>query len=138
METCIALGIDVVPLDKDDHKVPTQADGESPLQIVGQAKFTATRGKVVFFFEGYVAKQLNAQILCGGPFMEHNKLVQELHNKKVIIDGKHHIMENSPFCPNLIPEVSVRLVEDHKDNHFREVIEEPEVTNLDPEPDLAD
>ena len=136
METCIALGIDVVPLDKDDHKVPTQADGESPLQIVGQAKFTATRGKVVFFFEGYVAKQLNAQILCGGPFMEHNKLVQELHNKKVIIDGKHHIMENSPFCPNLIPEVSVRLVEDHKDNHFREVIEEPEVTNLDPEPDL--
>ena len=84
----------------------------SPLEIDGYAKFTAIRGKVTLFFEGYVAKKLNAEILCGAPFMERNRLVQELHNRRIIIDGKHVFLENSPFCPNLQPEVGVRRVSD--------------------------
>ena len=82
------------------------------LEIVGYAKFKAIRGKVTLFFEGYVAKKLNAEILCGAPFMERNRLVQELHNRRIIIDGKHVFLENSPFCPNLQPEVGVRQVSD--------------------------
>jgi hypothetical protein len=115
LETCLRLGIEVLPLDPDDRNVPTQADGKSPLEIVGQATFKAVRGKVEFFFVGYVAKQLNADILCGGPFMETNKLVQELHNKRIIIDGKYIFLENSPFCPNPIPNVSVRHVQTDQD-----------------------
>lgn len=49
LDTCNHLGIEVLPLDKDDHKVPTQADGESPLEIVGQARFTATRVRLLSF-----------------------------------------------------------------------------------------
>ena len=109
-------------MDENDHKVPTQADGTSPLEILGQAKFTAIRDKVTFFFEGYVVKKLNAGILCGAPFMERNKLVQELHNKRVVVDGKHVFLENSPFCPNLIPEVSVKHVESVNANLFRETL----------------
>ena len=112
MDICERHGIPILPLDKNDEKVPTQADGHSPLEIVGQARFTAYRGKVAFEFIGYVAKILNAEILCGAPFMERNKLVQELHNRRIIVDGKHVFLENSPFCPNLIPEVSVRQVSD--------------------------
>ena len=120
VDICKHLGIEVLPLDANDHKVPTQADGESPLEILGQAKFTATRDKVTFYFEGYVVKRLNAGILCGGPFMERNKLVQELHNKRIIVDGKHIFLENSPFCPNPTPEVSVKHIDSSNDHLFRE------------------
>ena len=116
LDECHRLGINVLPLDKDDQKVPTQADGHSPLEILGQAKFTAVRGKVEFLFIGYVAKRLNAEILCGGPFMERNKLVQELHKKRIMVDNKHVFLENSPYCPNPVPEVSVRQVADIDDH----------------------
>ena len=50
LETCLRLGIKVLSLDPDDRNVPTQADGKSPLESVGQAKCKAVRGKVEFFF----------------------------------------------------------------------------------------
>ena len=109
-DICKKLGIKILPLHKNDHRIPTQADGLSPLKIVGYAKFKAIRGKVILYFEGYVARTLNAEILCGAPFMERNRLVQELHNKRIIIDGRHVFLENSPFCPNLQPEVGVSQV----------------------------
>ena len=33
LETCHRLGIKISPIDKNDNKVPTQADGKSPLEI---------------------------------------------------------------------------------------------------------
>ena len=119
LDCCHRLGIQILPLDKDDNKVPTLADGKSPLEIVGQVKFTAVRGNVKLVFEGYVAKELNADILCGAPFMERNKLVQELHNKCVVVDGKHRWYENSPFCPNVLPEVAVHNVAENNNEPFR-------------------
>ena len=87
-DVCKKLGIKILPLQNNDHRIPTQADGFSPLDIIGYAKFKAIRGKVTLHFEGYVARTLNAGILCGAPFMERNRLVQELHNRRIIIDGK--------------------------------------------------
>ena len=55
--------------------------------------------------------------------MERNRLVQELHNKRVVVDGKHIFLENSQFCPNLIPEVSVKHVAENKDPYFRQTDE---------------
>ena len=51
--------------------------------------------------------------------MERNKLVQELHNKRIIVDGKHIFLENSPFCPNPTPEVSVKHIDSSYDHLFR-------------------
>ena len=112
LDECKRLNLTVLPLDNDKDKliVPTQADGHSPLDILGRAKFDTTRGKVTMHFDGYVARDLNAEILCGAPFMERNKLVQELHNKRIIVDAKYVFLENSRFCPNPIPTVSVKQV----------------------------
>ena len=91
--------VEIMKLDENDKDLPTQADGQSSLQIIGKASFTATRGKVNFSWIGYVSRTLHANILCGGSFMERNNIIQELNNKRIIIDRKYFIMETSPFCP---------------------------------------
>ena len=103
-DECKRLNIRIDPLDNSDTNRPTQADGDSPLQIVGKTKFIATRGKIDLFYEGYVCKRLQSAILCGGPFIEKNKIVQELSNKRIVIDNKYYIMETSPMCPDPLPE----------------------------------
>ena len=50
LEMCKKLNLKVRPLDKDDHCIPTQADGKSPLEIVGQCEFHA--GRVMRNFTG--------------------------------------------------------------------------------------
>ena len=100
LDTCNRLGLKVLPLDKDDFSLPTQADGQSPLDVVGQTEFVAEKGNVKFHFTGYVAKTLSADILCGGPFIEQNKIVQELHNKRIVVDNKYYFEENSAFRPD--------------------------------------
>ena len=107
LDICQKLNLKVSPLDKDDRSIPTQADGQSLLDIIGQTEFVAVRGKVSLHWTGYVAKTLSASILCGGPFIEENKIVQELHNNRVVIDNKHYFIEDSPFRPN-IQNVSLR------------------------------
>ena len=99
-DTCQKLSLPVFPLDQDDHSIPTQADGKSQLDIIGQTEFTATRGNVTFHFTGFVATTLSASILCGGPFIQENKIVQELHNNRVVVDGKHIFLEDSPYSPD--------------------------------------
>ena len=106
VDECKRLGIPILPLDSTDTQ-PMQADGHSPLEILGKVKFTCTRDKIILHFEGYVARNIQAPILCGGSFLSRNKITQELHNNKIVIDGKFHIMESSPFCPNPIPTVQV-------------------------------
>ena len=34
---------------------------------------------------------------CGASFLERNKIAQELHNNKIVIDGKYHILESSQY-----------------------------------------
>ena len=99
-QTCDKLGLPVLPLDGDDRSIPTQADGRSPLDVIGQTEFSAVRGKVELHFKGYVAQTLSANILCGRPFLEENKVVQELHNHRVVIDGKYTFLEDSPLRPD--------------------------------------
>ena len=113
-ETCKKLSLPILPLDHDDHSVPTQADGQSPLEIIGQTEFTAVRGNVQMHFTGYVAKKLSASILCGGPFIEENKLVQELHNHRIVIDGKNTFIEDSPFSPDKLSMLNVNKTNDIK------------------------
>ena len=99
---CLRLGIPILPLDKTDS-TPTLADGKSALQIVGKAKFSCTRDKIVLNFDGYVVKNLQANILCGAAFLSRNKIIQELHKNKMVINGKFHILESSPFVQTSIP-----------------------------------
>ena len=108
-DECLRLDIPIEPLDETDTNIPTQADGVSPLDIIGKAKFTAEREKLSFTWEGYVSKSLQAAILCGGAFLERNDIVQELKEKRIKVANKHYIMESSPLCPPQ-PDMYVKTV----------------------------
>ena len=100
LETCQKLNLPIRKLDNDDSSVPTQADGKSKLDIIGQTDFVAVKNNVQLHWSGYVAKTLGADILCGGPFMERNRIIQDLSNKRVIVGDKYHFLEDSPFIPS--------------------------------------
>ena len=68
---------------------------------MGQTEFVAIRGKVSLNWTGFVAKTLSSSILCGGPFIEKNRIVQELHHNRIVIDSKHYFLEDSPFRPSI-------------------------------------
>ena len=71
------------------------------LGIVGKAKFSCSRDKIVLSFDGYVVKNLQANILCWAAFLSRNEIIQELHKNKVVIDGKFHKLESTPLCPDI-------------------------------------
>ena len=106
LDECERLNIPIIPLDHTDTHIPTQEDGKSPLQILGKVIFQPQRDKISLQFEGYVTKNLQSPILCGAPFLDRNKIVQELHNRRIVINGKYFIEETSPFCPNPVPVVN--------------------------------
>ena len=111
LDECERLKIPVLPLDHTDKHVPTQADGKSPLEILGKVIFNPYRDNLSLKYEGYVTRNLQSPILCGAPFLERNKIVQELHNNRIVIDNKYYIEETSPFCPNPTPLVNVSRVQ---------------------------
>ena len=118
---CLRLNIPILPLDSSDT-VPTQADGHSRLQIKGKAKFQCERDKIILYFDGYVTSNLQSRILCGASFLTRNKVVQELHNNKIVIQGKYHIMESSPMCPNPLPTVQVSHIKQDDKEFLRKII----------------
>ena len=107
---CHRLNLSVKPLDSTDQILPTQANGKSPLNVLGKVRFTATRGKIQFFFEGYVTSSLQSPILCGGSFLERNLIVQELHKRRIVVAGKYYIEETPFYCPYPNPTVDVSCI----------------------------
>ena len=91
------LNLKILPLDKED-KVPRQADGISPLEVVGVVKTTFARGPNILHFHGYVVKTLSQPILCGTPFICRNKIVQHMH-KRLMMIGDNVVLEDPPFYP---------------------------------------
>ena len=49
-----------------------QADGSSPLSIVGETSIALIRDNYTFTFNGLVVENLDVEILAGTPFMETN------------------------------------------------------------------
>ena len=92
------LKLKILPLDKEDI-IPKQADGISPLEVIGAVKTTFTRGSMILHFHGYVVKRLSQPILCGTPFISRNKLVQHIH-KRIMMVGDSVVLEDPPFYPN--------------------------------------
>ena len=51
-----------------------QADGSSPLQVIGEIKLSFTRGQNVFQFEGLVVENVDVEVLAGTPSMKANDI----------------------------------------------------------------
>ena len=66
--TAIRLGCDIKKSSQSAH----QADGSSPLTIIGETSICLTRKNNKFAFTGLVVQNLDVELLAGTPFMEIN------------------------------------------------------------------
>ena len=68
-----------------------QADGSSPLHVVGETCFPFTHKGHTFTFEGLVIENLDVDVLAGTPFMESNDIAVRPAKRQVILsDGNIH------------------------------------------------
>ena len=81
------LGCRVTPSSQSVH----QADGSSPLHVVGETHLSFTREDRIFTFEGLVVENLDVDVLAGTPFMETNDIAVRPAKRQVILgDGSIH------------------------------------------------
>ena len=81
------LGCHVTPSSQSVH----QADGSSPLQVVGETRFLFTRKGREFTFEGLIVENLDVDVLAGTPFMEVNDIAVRPAKRQVILgDGSFY------------------------------------------------
>ena len=78
------LGGQLSPSSQSAH----QADGCSPLKVVGETRLSFTRANREFSFEGLVVENLDVDVLAGTPFMETNHISIRPAKRQVTIgDG---------------------------------------------------
>ena len=78
------IGAHIQPTSQGAH----QADGNSPLEVVGETHLTLTMDHKVFHFEGLVVNNLDGDTLGGVPFMAHNDIsVRPARREVVFGDG---------------------------------------------------
>ena len=63
-----------------------QADGKSPMTVVGEVRITFTRSDKTFTFEGLVVENLEVDILAGVPFLSLNDITIRTAKHHVILD----------------------------------------------------
>ncbi len=85
----------------------TQADGMSPLDVVGETRFYLVHGDHKLEFEGLVVENLDVDVLGGTPFMERNDIMVRPAKKQIIVQdntiiyygsknkNKHHIIRRT-------------------------------------------
>ena len=62
------MGANIVGCSQSAH----QADGSSPLRVMGETCLVFTRGGNKLYFDGLVIENLDTDVLAGIPFMERN------------------------------------------------------------------
>ena len=65
----------------------SQADGTSPLVVVGEVKVVLTYDNIPHQFEGLVIENLDVEILAGTPFMECNDITIRPARRVILKDG---------------------------------------------------
>ena len=84
LSTVQKLKVDICKSTQSAH----QADGSSPLKVIGETKLSFTRGKHVFQFEGLVVENLNVEVHVGTLFMEANDIaVRPAKRLATLADG---------------------------------------------------
>ena len=82
------LGVDVIKSSQYAH----QADGLSPLSVVGETHFTVVWDNNDFLFEELVLEDLYVDILAGIPFMEQNDVTVRPAKHQIILgDGTTYL-----------------------------------------------
>lgn len=75
-----------------------QADGSSPLKVLGETRLHFTRDEHELYFEGLVVENLDTEVLAGIPFMEMNDISIRPSRREVCIGNKMYTrMDHPPF-----------------------------------------
>ena len=69
------------------RQTATQADGKSPLKIIGETTLVLTRNQHTFMFEGLVAQNMDVDILAGVPFMAKNDISIRPAKEQIILEN---------------------------------------------------
>ena len=69
----------------------SQADGVSKMKPLGEVTFTVTRGSYSLPLEAIVVEELDCDILGGMPFLKANKILIDIPNDTLILNGKHKL-----------------------------------------------
>ena len=104
------LGIPVSPTTQGAN----QADGKTPLHVVGEAGITFTRDSHEFLLEALVVETLDVDVLAGVPFMHTNDVTVRIRFGKLILsDGTRYLYQdqNNPNDPR--EKHSVRRTQSH-------------------------
>ncbi|XP_071110370.1 uncharacterized protein [Haliotis cracherodii] len=84
LSTATGLGADIKTSSQSAH----QADGSSPLKVVGETRILFTRDNKEFDFNGLVVENLDVEVLAGIPFMEANDVAVRPAKHQIILgDG---------------------------------------------------
>ncbi|VDI80344.1 Hypothetical predicted protein [Mytilus galloprovincialis] len=84
-----------VTIKKSNHSA-LQADGVTPLNIVGECHFTLSRDGIELQLEALVVNDLDVDILAGIPFMSSNDIAIFPSKHKIVIRDKVTVMYGSP------------------------------------------
>lgn len=79
--TAYALGVPIHKSSQSAH----QADGSSPLIVVGETQLTVTRDDREFLLDALVVENLDVEVLAGTPFMECNDVAIRPSKRQVIL-----------------------------------------------------
>lgn len=77
-----------------------QADGSSPLKVMGETRLSFTRGNQEFQFEGLIVENLDVDVLAGTPFMETNDVAVRPAKRHVILGDGTTYLYGSPKNPS--------------------------------------
>jgi len=76
-----------------------QADGSSPLRVIGETKLSFTHGQHVLQFDGLVVENLDVEVLAGTPFTEANDIaVRPAKQLITLTDGSSFTYGSSDDC----------------------------------------
>ena len=74
-----------------------QADGSSPLKVVGETRLVFTRDSREHVFEGLVVENLDVDVLAGTPFIETNDIaVRPAKRQAILGDGSVYLCGSNP------------------------------------------
>ena len=76
-------GLPVTPA----SQMARQADGVTPMDVVGEVHCTLTRGQRAFELDALVVCQLNVDILAGNPFLARNDIGIRPARRQIVIGG---------------------------------------------------
>ena len=81
------------------HQCAFQADGKTPLNVLGEVHTMFTRNQWSFAFDGLVVSDLDVDVLGGTPFMSINDIAIRPYNCTIIIKWKETVKYTATQVP---------------------------------------